>query len=222
MTYRIVLTALLLLATMSSASAATSEMELADIDIVREKATLKAGAEMVLSICNSCHNLRYLRYRDLLKLGFTQQEVDNWRGEEAMENRILSRTPDDALHSTYGLVPPDLAIIAKAREGGGRYVYTLLTSFYLNEDGKTDNHLFPGIRMPDVLGWSEIEDEKDREDIRGRLRNVASFLQWAADPNAEKRESIGVYVIIYLIILTLLMWLMKRRTWSNVEGGSVL
>lgn len=216
MMYRIAII-LMVLIYISGQDVLAKTVSLADVQIPDDAASLKEGAQLSLAVCNSCHNLRYLKYTNLLELGFSQQEVDSWRGDVPMSSRILSRASGDVMQLTYGLVPPDLSIIAKGRKGRGRYVYTLLTSYTLDENGELNNHLLPGVRMPDVLGWSQLTDEKERSDVSNRLVKVAAFLEWAADPNASKRESMGFYLIIYLIIMTFLLWLMKRRTWADVK-----
>jgi ubiquinol-cytochrome c reductase cytochrome c1 subunit len=113
-------------------------------------------------------------------------------------------------------------LIAAARPHGGPYVYSLLTGFYTDGDGNTDNHVFPGIVMPDVLGYSSASDDMERHELKENARDVAGFLVWATDPNASLRKRIGVGVIIYLVILTTLLYLWKRRIWMRLDqnGGN--
>jgi len=196
--------------------AAGSGLPLLDVDLAHDKATLKQGAEFALSVCTGCHSFKYIKYRDLLAIGFSEQEVDGLRGDQELTASIVSLSPADMMVDSYGLVPPDLSIIAKARKGGGRYVYTLFNSFYVRDDGNVDNHLFPGIRMPDVLGVASLDGEA-KKDTQESLKKVASFLEWASDPNGEERRSLGVYVLVYLFIFTFMLWLMKRRVWADVH-----
>ncbi len=190
---------------------------LLDVELQHDTATLRQGADVVLNVCAGCHSLHYLKYRDLLEVGFTQAEVDGLRGQLEVTATIAAMSPPDMLKETYGVVPPDLSLIAKARKGGGRYVYTLFNSFYQRPDGTVDNHLFPNIRMPDVLGVASMTDPAQKKEFQESMRKVAAFLEWAADPNAAERRGMGVYVLIYLFIITLLFWLMKRRIWSDVH-----
>lgn len=214
MKIQVFLTSGLLISTMALAS---SEVPLMEVELQDDDATLKAGSEVVLSVCNGCHSLHYLKYRDLAEIGYNQQEIDGLRGQQEASAVIAAMTPPDMLKDSYGVVPPDLSLIAKARKGGGRYVYTLFNSFYQRPDGAVDNHLFPGIRMPDVLGVASMTDPAQKKEFQESMRKVAAFLEWAADPNAEERRSMGVYVMIYLAVITLLFWLMKRRIWSELH-----
>ena len=172
----------------------------------------QAGAETVLGLCMSCHDLKYLRYRDLRAI-LPSARIDALRGEHAMDDRLLSMMPADARKSMFGLVPPDLSLIARAREGGADYVYTLLTSYRATADGSVDNLLFPGIRMPDPLGSATSDDP---EGVRKTAASVAAFLEWAADPRADDRRRLGAYVLGYLALLTLLLYLNKRRVWARL------
>lgn len=198
--------------------AAGDGVELMDVELDYSMEARMRGAEVAYSVCMSCHNLKYLRWRDLLELGFTQEQVDMFRGEEEKTARLMARSSDEMMKQSFGLVPPDLSLVAKARKGGGKYIYTLFNSYHLAEDGSVDNRLFPGIRMPDVLGFSEPGDDKARKELDGKLRDVTAFMVWASDPHADTRRSIGIWVMIYLFLLTFLLWLYKRRVWSDVPG----
>ncbi len=197
--------------------ASGGEVPLMQVDLAHDAGTRKQGAEVVLTVCTGCHNLKYIKYRDLQAVGFSQQEIDDLRGAAEMTAPIMSLSPPDMLKDTYGVVPPDLSLIAKARAGKGRYVYTLFNNFYMRADGNVDNHLFPGIRMPDVLGVAAMGEGPDKKAFQESMKKVASFLEWASDPNAEERESLGFYVLIYLIIFTLMLGVMKRRIWADVH-----
>ncbi len=185
-----------------------------EIDPEQPPQVRQRGAEMVVGLCMSCHDLKYLRYRDLLEIGFSRERVDVLRGPREMEDRLLSLTSAEQRRQLFGLVPPDLSLIAKARRGGASYVYTLLTSFYTTPEGTVDNRLFPGIRMPDALGSSSAGN---REAVAETALAVASFLHWAADPRAEERHRLGYYVLGYLALLTFLLYLNKRRIWRRLD-----
>ncbi len=198
--------------------AASPSSSLADVELSHESENLKRGAQFVLSMCTGCHNLTYVKYRELLRIGFNHQEVAELKGDNDINAPIFSPDIVEMTKSLFGLVPPDLSLIAKAREGKGRYIYTLLTSYHQNEDGSVDNSVFPGIRMPDVLSYSSTTDDQDRKVLEEQARDAAVFLEWTADPHANDRRTMGYYVMGYLIVFTFLLWFLKRRTWSQLEG----
>lgn len=210
------LRAIACLAVLAAAQGAWGEAVLKEVEIDHDPDTLRRGAETVTGVCMSCHGLKYLHYRDLLKVGFSQTEVEAMSMGNKMGDPLLAMTPADIAQQTYGRVPPDLSLMAKAREGGAAYIYSLLTGYYENEAGQVDNHVYPGIAMPDMLGWSSA-DAQQRTALETQARETAAFLLWAADPRAEERVRMGYYVIGYLIVLTFLLYLVKRRVWARLH-----
>ena len=192
-------------------------LELKEVEIDRSPEVLRRGAAAVVNVCLNCHSLKYVKYRNLLDLGFTQAQVDNLRGGREMGGALLSVTPAEINITAYGIAPPDLSLMTRARECGPRYIYTLLSSFYEDKDGATNNRLFPGIKMPDVLGVGSIRDSGQRAEVDATLRSVAVFLDWVADPHAGARRRLGYYVIAYMVLLTSLLYLLKRRIWSRLD-----
>ncbi len=189
--------------------------ELADVEFERSPEALKRGAEVVTRVCMGCHSLHYVKYRDLQKTGFSNTELDALRGTQSLDEPMLSAITDDMAIELFGLVPPDQSLLAKAREGGARYIYTLLTSYGKDAKGDVSNLLFPGLRMPDVLDYASA-DVTQRVALQQQVRDAAVFLEWAADPHAAERRRIGVYVLAYLAVLTFLLYLIKRRVWARL------
>jgi len=214
------LTALSLLAFAAAADAST--VPLADVRIAADAGSIRRGAETVVTVCMNCHSLKYIKFRDLLDVGVKRDSLDLWKGDKDLNAALIGSTPAEVARQVYGVVPPDLSLITAAREEGGRYVYSLLTGFYTDDSGNTDNHVFPGITMPDILGYTFASNAKDRHEIENNAGDVAAFLVWAADPDAGVRKKIGIAVIIYLVILTVLLYFWKKRIWKGLDkGGSV-
>ncbi|MBI1194528.1 MAG: cytochrome C [Gammaproteobacteria bacterium] len=197
------------------AALAIEEHELKDLKLDMSPASLKQGVETVNNVCRGCHDLKFISFASLEGIGLTTQEIDDLRGDAKPADRLMSYVPAEARHATYGVVPPDLSLMARAREGGARYIYTLLTSFHTDAEGKLDNTLFPGVRMPDILGYAGANAE-ERRAIEDQVTHVAAFLEWASDPNAEKRHHIGWYVLGYLAVLSFLLYKVKKRVWSRL------
>jgi ubiquinol-cytochrome c reductase cytochrome c1 subunit len=117
----------------------------------------------------------------------------------------------------FGLVPPDLSLMTKARRGGSRYVYSLFAGFQADENGNVENHVFPGIQMPDIFSISLAASDKEREAILANIADVSAFLEWASDPSGAERESLGYYVLAYIVALSVLYYLLKKRIWQRVK-----
>ncbi len=180
---------------------------------------LQRGAHVATEVCNACHGLKYLKYSDFLKLGFTKQQVDLMRGDRSMGDSLVAQmAPNDAL-AAFGIVPPDLSLMAKAREGGVGYIDSMITGFYVAANGNTDNHVFPGIKMPDILGISQA-DPASRKALLMKAEDVSTFLGWAADPMAEARKNLGYAVMAYVFFLTVLLYVLKHKIWGRLERST--
>ena len=209
----ILLRTIVLLLGCSNLHAATTEV--ADVELERSPEALKRGAEVVTRVCLGCHSLYYVKYRTLQELGFSSAELDTLRGTQGLDDPLVSAITDEMAIELFGLVPPDQSLLAKAREGGAHYIYALLTSYEKDAKGDVSNPLFPGLRMPDIMDYASA-DVAQRAVLQQEIHDVAVFLEWASDPHAAERRQIGIYVIAYLIVLTFLLYLIKRRVWARL------
>jgi len=130
-------------------------------------------------------------------------------------------SPEDA-EVSYGKVPPDLSIITSARRGGADYVYSILTGFEHDPEGKIPdgnfNEYFAGhrIAMPDPLGWLDHE-AADTKELEQQGQDVAAFLSFIADPHQNQRRAIGCWVLGFLILLVIVLGLLKKEVWKDVK-----
>ncbi len=132
----------------------------------------------------------------------------------------------EAMASNGGAYPPDLSVIVKARGGGADYIYSLLLGY---DDPPSDTILDSGvyynaymygnnIKMPKPLSDGQLEYYDGTEATEEQMaKDVTNFLAWAAEPHLEARHKIGFKVIIYLIIISILVYLSMRRLWSRIE-----
>ena len=195
--------------------AAEAMLENAQVDT--SLPTVARGVEDLMNNCHNCHTLKYIRFRDLAKFGIDKKKIDEWRGDQTMDAPLASLMSDEAAMQSFGLVPPDLSLMTKAREGGADYVYSYLLGYYSTPDGEIKNHIFPETKMPDPLGMSTTTDHAQREEIKKTAHDIVSFLSWAADPHEQERYRLGYYVIGYLVILTLLLYFVKNQIWARLD-----
>lgn len=196
-------------------AAAASESTLVPVELDRSSDAVRRGAQVVVGVCMNCHSLRYVRYRDLSSLGFTPDELRTLQGDHAPEDRMLSGMDAQMALDSFGREPPDQSLLAKAREGGAQYIYSIVTGYEKDKNGDIVNSIMPEIKMPDVLGHADAQGA-DRAAVRAQARDAAVFLEWAADPRAEQRKLLGKYVLAYLVVLTTLLYLVKRRVWAQL------
>lgn len=194
---------------------ASSEVKLEKVTV--DVPGIARGVDAMMNNCHSCHSLKYIKYRDLTGLGLDKKKVDEWRGDQPMDAPLMAQMSENDAMQAFGKAPPDLSLMAHARDGGVDYLYSYLLGYYVTPDGATGNHIYPATRMPDQLGISSAADAAARTAIQDQARDIVSFLSWAADPHEQDRKRLGYYVIAYLILLTFLLYLIKRQIWSRLK-----
>ena len=208
----------MLLCMFSSLAVASSEVELDREKIPTDRASVLRGAEQTVTLCVSCHGLKYIQYRNLLELGIAKETVDAWRGDKALNTAMQPQMPADAAVAAFGVAPPDLSLMTLARSGGVHYMYSYLMGYKANEKGEVENRIFNVTKMPDILGVAAATDAAQRAEISAKAKDITAFLNWAADPHAEERKTMGIYVMIYLFIMTVLLFLWKKQIWRKVDA----
>ena len=197
--------------------AGATEAKLENIQVDPSLTTVERGADTLMNYCHSCHSLKYIKYRDLVSFGMDKKKIEAWRGDQPLDAALTSLMSDDAAMQSFGLIPPDLSLMTNAREGGASYVYSYLLGYYTTPEGLTGNHIFPDTKMPDALGMSSTTEPAQQDELRGKARDLVSFLAWAADPHQGERHRLGYYVIGYLMFLTLLLYIVKKQIWSRLN-----
>lgn len=198
--------------------AQATEAKLEQVELASDLPTLERGAETVATVCVGCHSLKYIKYRDLLNLGINKDKVDAWRNGQSLDTTLQAQMPEDAARAAFGgAAPPDLSLMAAAREGGGRYLYSYLVGYHTNDKGDLTNNVFPETRMPDVLGAAGAADEQQRSEIASKAKEVSAFLVWTADPHAQERKRLGFYVLAYVALLTALLFMWKQQIWRDID-----
>lgn len=207
---------------------------------VHDVASLQNGAKLFLNYCAACHSLEYVRYsRIAADLGLTEQQVmDNLVFTDAkFGDQITTSLSDEDAERWFSIAPPDLSLQVRATSAD--YVYSYLKSFYLDPARPLgwNNTIVPNVSMPNAL-WElqglqrAVRAAGDSGEITaleisqpGRLseqqfdaaaRDISAFMAYVAEPAVLKRKSIGVWVLLYLSVFTMLAWLLKREYWKDV------
>ena len=131
-----------------------------------------------------------------------------------------------AIAANGGAYPPDMSVLVKARKGGANYIYSVLVGYedppsgVTLDEGVYYNKYMIGnkIKMPNNLidGLVEYADGTDST-VDQMAKDVTTFLAWAAEPELEERHKTGVKVILYLVLLTVLVYLSMKKIWSRVD-----
>ena len=126
-----------------------------------------------------------------------------------------------------GAYPPDMSVLVKARGGGVDYIYSLLQGYeeapsgMILDDGVHYNKYMYGnkIKMSAPLSDGIIEySDGTKASVEQMSKDVTTFLMWAAEPSLEARHQMGFKAIVYLIILTILVYFSMKRIWSRVKS----
>ena len=235
----------LLLPMGAMAAGGNVHLDKAEYDLT-DKASLQNGAKLFMNYCLGCHQTQYQRYQrtfeDLsipLELG---QENLQFTGEKPGEH-IKNAMPSESGAKWFGAPPPDLTLVARVR--GADWIYTYLRSFYADEDATfgVNNTVFPDVGMPHALeelqGLPSKTTEKmmidgemvDRyvgikADGNGELSaaeydtavlDLVNYLVYIGEPSRLESESLGRWVMIFLLVLFVLVYLLKKDYWRDVH-----
>jgi ubiquinol-cytochrome c reductase cytochrome c1 subunit len=158
-------------------------------------------------------------------------------GGKITDNILSAITKDDG-EQWFGKSPPDLSLVARCR--GVDWIYTYLRTFY-KDDSKlwgVNNITYPDVAMPHVLlnyqGLKGISNSNTHESNHINLKlirqgslnekeydlmvlDLVNFLSYVGEPHQVERKRIGIFVLIFLIILLVLVYLLKREYWKDVK-----
>jgi ubiquinol-cytochrome c reductase cytochrome b/c1 subunit len=113
------------------------------------------------------------------------------------------------------------------QEQGPNYVTALLQGYedtppagFSLPDGAYYNKYFPGhiIRMPPPLSEGQVTyDDGTPQTLSQYAKDVTAFLMWTAEPHMEARKRLGLQVMIFLLILTGLLYFTKKKIWADAH-----
>lgn len=219
-----------------------------------DEAQLQRGYQVYKEVCASCHGLKYVSFRDLAALGYTEGQVKALAAEwtvpgidpDTGERITRPGVPTDKFPSPYenniaaaaannNAIPPDLSLMAKAREDGSNYIYSLLTGYRPQPaevvaqfpEAKTGpglhyNPYFANLNIamaPPLTTDGQVTYAAGSPEptISQMSQDVAAFLTWTAEPKMEHRKQTGVAVLIFLLFATVLAYLSKQQIWSALK-----
>ena len=146
----------------------------------------------------------------------------------------------------FGTAIPDLTLAARNKVGGPDWVSSYLKGFYLDDSRPygVNNTVFPDVGMPDVL-WRQRGTQKavyeegtdaagnptktfshlepvdsgtmGAEEFDNMVRDLTTFLAYMGEPMQLERRSLGIYVILFLALFTVLAYLLKKEYWHDVH-----
>jgi ubiquinol-cytochrome c reductase cytochrome c1 subunit len=208
-----------------------------------DRRQLQRGFQVYRDVCAACHSLNFVAFRNLRDLGYSEAEVraiaDQWQipvasinpetGEAATRKPIpADRFPNPYPNETAAraannnALPPDLSLMAKAREGGPDYIHSLLTGFQAPPAGyqlPPNLHYNPyfanlNIAMPPPITadgqvtYAPGNPPATRDQM---AQDVSAFLMWAAEPNLVARKTAGMITLVFLLLATILGYMAYQQ-----------
>ena len=213
---------------------------------------LQNGAKMFVNYCQNCHAAAYMRFNRLKDLGLTEQQIkDNllFSTDKIGETMKVSMEVKNA-KDWFGVIPPDLTLVARSRSDFGRgtgadYLYTYLRTYYRDDTKATgwNNLAYPNSAMPHVLWELQGERKPVYEEAMEHGQKVSvlkswqqvtpgtmtplqfdqsmgdlvGYLQWMSEPVQNNRVRIGIWVLLFLLILTFAAWRLNAAFWKDVK-----
>lgn len=217
-------------------------LDKADIDLHNQQ-SLQRGAKVFVNYCLSCHSAQFQRYNRMARdIGLTDNQViENlmFASDKVGSTMTVAMSRADG-KNWFGAAPPDLSLTARSR--GVDWLYTYLRSFYVDETRPfgVNNVVFPSVGMPHVLwelqGVQKAVYKKDEhgKDVIDRLeivepgkltpveydqtvRDLVGFLSYVSEPVQLERKALGVKVILFLLVLLVVAYLLKKEYWKDVH-----
>jgi ubiquinol-cytochrome c reductase cytochrome c1 subunit len=210
-----------------------------------DKASLQRGAQLFMNYCFGCHQMQYQRYqRTFNDLGIPEKMgMENlmFTGEKVGEHMKNAMPVADGA-KWFGAAPPDLTLVARVRTPD--WVYTYLRSFYADDSRPfgVNNTVFPEVGMPHVLqdlqgipvkatekrmvdgemvdmpvGLKATGGSLSAEEYDMAVQDLVNFLVYTGEPMILERESLGRWVIAFIIVFTIFAFLLKKEYWRDIH-----
>jgi ubiquinol-cytochrome c reductase cytochrome c1 subunit len=235
---------LLVMPALAQASSEDVQLDKAPINL-NNQASLQRGAKLFVNYCLNCHSANYMRYNRLTDIGLSEEQIKSnllFTADKVGETMRIAMSRSDA-KAWFGVVPPDLTVEARARTAD--WLYTYLRGFYRDERRPTgwNNVAFPNVGMPHVL-WelqgqqvlkveshvdangAAVETHKLVLDKPGRMTpaeydaavaDLVNYLVFMAEPAQVQRKQLGIVVLLFLGLLFVLTYYLKKEFWKDVH-----
>lgn len=212
-----------------------------------DKAALQRGAKLFANYCLGCHSAEHMRYNRLAEdLGLTEAQVENnlmFTADKIHEPMTIAMSKTDQ-QAWFETVVPDLSLTARSR--GTDWIYNYLKGFYVDPTRPTgwnntvfENAVMPnplwrlqGVQVPEyevttnefgakerkLVGLSQAtEGRLSDEEFDRVVRDLTIFLEYMGEPAKMQRESMGIWVLLFIGIFTFFAYLLKREYWRDVH-----
>jgi len=207
---------------------------------------LRRGFQVYQTIGSACHSMKYVYYRQLVNVAYTEKEMKEIASEHddyhsppndegdvgtrpgALTDRLWApyKNEKEARYANNGALPPDLSLIVKGRPNGENYLFALLTGYRDAPHGVQlaenmyYNIYFPGtqLAMPPPLAEGAVTYEDGTEaSVSQMAKDVSEYLTWASYMEQDERHLMGLKTLTAVAFLIPPLYYWKKWKWSYVK-----
>jgi len=225
----------------STVAASEQSLDHVSVDVFDELSVIR-GAAYFGDYCLGCHGLKQIRYSRLvkdLKVNEAKLKKTILFGDIKIHESIKSSMTPELGVTVFGVAPPDLSLVVRSR--GSDWVFTYLKSFYVDAKRPygVNNVLLPNVAMPNVLWELQGSQRPLVESVHGEdqvvgvqliekgslserqfdsaLTDIVNFLAYVSEPSKLQRVPLGKYVIGFLLLLTYILYKLKKEYWKDID-----
>ena len=166
-----------------------------------------------------------------------------WEVFDSELDDFRAATPVDHFPESGLEIAPDLSLMAKKRKafsgpyglginqllygfGGAEYIAALMQGYTGEEKTQAgvtlyENKYFEGgwlaMGPPMEDDWVEYADGSSTS-LQAMSEDVAAFLMWTAEPKMGNRKQAGFAGVLFLTLLSVLLYLTNKRLWASVKN----
>lgn len=199
-----------------------------------DQSSLQRGAKVFVNYCLNCHSANYMRYNRLLEIGLTEKQIKEnlmFAGDKIGDTMKVAIDKNDA-KKWLGAAPPDLSVEVRAR--GVDWVYSYMRGFYRDDTRPTgwNNTVFDKVGMPHILyelqGEQVLNHETHKLELHkpgkmsvteydATVADLTNFMAFMAEPAKQARQQLGWFVLLFLAVLTVLTYKLKKAYWRDIH-----
>ncbi len=201
--------------------------------------SIQRGAVSFVSYCLTCHGASFMRYNRHRDIGLPLNAIDVLitTGQKTGDLMLTAMHKNEG-EEWFGVAPPDLSVIARAK--GADWLYTYLRAFYRDDETVSgwNNLVFDRAAMPHVLYRLQGEQRLVVQSVEGKevkslelvkpgiitpaqydefVADLVNYLVYLGEPSANDRKQLGIYVMIFLLGMLGLTYMLYREYWKDIH-----
>jgi len=201
-------------------------------NLANDQNALQRGAKLYINYCLGCHSANAVRFNTLQEIGFSKETIEKnllFVGSNINDLMKIPSQAEDA-KNWFGIIPPDLSTATRVRSPD--WIYTFLRKYYLDDKSTHgfNNQLYQNTSMPNVFwqlqGIQKLQGDElilsktgilNPQEFDQTVAELTAYINWMSDPKKSERHKIGYLVIFFMLIITLLTYLLQKEFWKDIK-----